>query len=411
MIRFNKHIYKPYLIIVLLVCGISIHAQSNKQQELENRRQELQREIQQINMLLFQGKKEQKSILSRVEDLDYKVIVRQNLIRITNQQVNLLTREINNNQKNITNLRDKLKLLKEEYAAMVVKSYKSKSEQSKVMFLLSSINFQQAYKRLQYIKQYANYQKKQGEEIKVKTLVLQELNKDLLKQKKNKQKLIDENRLAKNELKKELKQHESLMISIKKNLNKYTSQIRTKQREADKIDKEIEKIISAAMANSNKKAGKSTSSKTFALTAEEEILAANFISNKGKLPWPVEKGVVKLRYGNQRSPIDRTIPIKSNGVRIATNKGEKVRAVFEGKVLRIITPKNGNNTVLIQHGNYITIYKNLTRIYVENGDKVKTKQFIGEVLTNRASGETILSFNIYKDGKFQNPAHWIYKMN
>lgn len=411
MIRFNKHIYKPYLIIVLLVCGISIHAQSNKQQELENRRQELQREIQQINILLFQGKKEQKSILSRVEDLDYKVIVRQNLIRITNQQVNLLTREINNNQKNITNLRDKLKLLKEEYAAMVVKSYKSKSEQSKVMFLLSSINFQQAYKRLQYIKQYANYQKKQGEEIKVKTLVLQELNKDLLKQKKNKQKLIDENRLAKNELKKELKQHESLMISIKKNLNKYTSQIRTKQREADKIDKEIEKIISAAMANSNKKAGKSTSSKTFALTAEEEILAANFISNKGKLPWPVEKGVVKLRYGNQRSPIDRTIPIKSNGVRIATNKGEKVRAVFEGKVLRIITPKNGNNTVLIQHGNYITIYKNLTKIYVENGDKVKTKQFIGEVLTNRASGETILSFNIYKDGKFQNPAHWIYKMN
>lgn len=411
MIRFNKHIYKPYLIIVLLVCGISIHAQSNKQQELENRRQELQREIQQINILLFQGKKEQKSILSRVEDLDYKVIVRQNLIRITNQQVNLLTREINNNQKNITNLRDKLKLLKEKYAAMVVKSYKSKSEQSKVMFLLSSINFQQAYKRLQYIKQYANYQKKQGEEIKVKTLVLQELNKDLLKQKKNKQKLIDENRFAKNELEKELKQHESLMISIKKNLNKYTSQIRTKQREADKIDKEIEKIISAAMANSNKKAGKSTSSKTFALTAEEEILAANFISNKGKLPWPVEKGVVKLRYGNQRSPIDRTIPIKSNGVRIATNKGEKVRAVFEGKVLRIITPKNGNNTVLIQHGNYITIYKNLTKIYVENGDKVKTKQFIGEVLTNRASGETILSFNIYKDGKFQNPAHWIYKMN
>lgn len=411
MIRFNKHIYKPYLIIVLLVCGISIHAQSNKQQELENRRQELQREIQQINMLLFQGKKEQKSILSRVEDLDYKVIVRQNLIRITNQQVNLLTREINNNQKNITNLRDKLKLLKEEYAAMVVKSYKSKSEQSKVMFLLSSINFQQAYKRLQYIKQYANYQKKQGEEIKVKTLVLQELNKDLLKQKKNKQKLIDENRFAKNELEKELKQHESLMISIKKNLNKYTSQIRTKQRETDKIDKEIEKIISAAMANSNKKAGKSTFSKTFALTAEEEILAANFISNKGKLPWPVEKGVVKLRYGNQRSPIDRTIPIKSNGVRIATNKGEKVRAVFEGKVLRIITPKNGNNTVLIQHGNYITIYKNLTKIYVENGDKVKTKQFIGEVLTNRASGETILSFNIYKDGKFQNPAHWIYKMN
>lgn len=410
MIQHNQSKYWFFSLLFLIVLSISAQAQSKKQQELENRIQELQQEMKQLNILLFQGKKQQKSVLSRVEDLDYKITVRQNLIRITNQQTNLLTREINNNQKTITNLRDKLKLLKEEYAAMVVKSYKSKSEQSKVMFLLSSSNFQQAYKRLQYIKQYADYQKKQGKEIRVKTIALQELNKDLIIQKRNKQKLIDENRIAKNELEKEVKQHEILMNSIKKNLHKYTSQIKSKQRESDKIDKEIEKIIRDAIAKSNKKAGKSTSSTTFALTAEDKILAANFTSNKGKLPWPV-KGVVKVRYGTQRSPIDRSIPIKSNGVRIATNKGEKVRAVFEGTVMRIITPKNGNNTVLIRHGDFITIYKNLSKIYVQNGDKVKTKQLIGEVLTNRASGETILSFNIYKDGKFQNPAHWIYKMN
>lgn len=411
MTQHNPSKYCFFLLLFLIVLSISAQVQSKKQQELENRSQELQQEMKQLNTLLFQGKKQQKSVLSRVEDLDYKITVRQNLIRITNQQTNLLTREINNNQKNITSLRDKLKLLKEEYAAMVVKSYKSKSEQSKVMFLLSSSNFQQAYKRLQYIKQYANYQKKQGEEIRVKTIALQELNKDLIIQKRNKQKLIDENRIAKNELEKEVKQHEILISSIKQNLHKYTSQIKSKQRESDKIDKEIEKIIRDAIAKSNKKAGKSPSSATFALTAEDKILAANFTSNKGRLPWPVEYGVVKVRYGTQRSPIDRSIPIKSNGVRIATNKGEKVRAVFEGTVMRIITPKNGNNTVLIRHGDYITIYKNLSKIYVQNGDKVKTKQLIGEVLTNRASGEAILSFNIYKDGKFQNPAHWISKMN
>ncbi len=411
MTQHNPSKYWFFLLLFLIVLSISAQVQSKKQQELENRSQELQQEMKQLNILLFQGKKQQKSVLSRVEDLDYKITVRQNLIRITNQQTNLLTREINNNQKNITSLRDKLKLLKEEYAAMVVKSYKSKSEQSKVMFLLSSSNFQQAYKRLQYIKQYANYQKKQGEEIRVKTIALQELNKDLIIQKRNKQKLIDENRIAKNELEKEVKQHEILISSIKQNLHKYTSQIKSKQRESDKIDKEIEKIIRDAIAKSNKKAGKSPSSATFALTAEDKILAANFTSNKGRLPWPVEYGVVKVRYGTQRSPIDRSIPIKSNGVRIATNKGEKVRAVFEGTVMRIITPKNGNNTVLIRHGDYITIYKNLSKIYVQNGDKVKTKQLIGEVLTNRASGEAILSFNIYKDGKFQNPAHWISKMN
>jgi len=145
--RLYKHTYRLPILIIFLVCGIALQAQSKKQEELERRRQELRQEIQQINTLLFQGKKEQKSVLSSAEDLNYKITVRQNLISITNQQANLLTREINNNQKNITNLRDKLKLLKEEYAAMIVKSYKSKSEQSKVMFLMSSINFQQAYKR------------------------------------------------------------------------------------------------------------------------------------------------------------------------------------------------------------------------------------------------------------------------
>lgn len=402
--------YKTYfLLIALAFCSI-VGAQSTKQKQLEERRQQLSREISQINTLLSQGKQEKKSIVSTVEDLHYKISVRQNLISITNQQANLLTREINNNQNKITNLRNKLKILKEEYAAMVVKSYKSKSEQSKVMFLLSSSNFQQAYKRLQYIKQYANYQKKQAEEIKIQTAKLQGLNTNLLKQKSDKQKLIEDNRIAKKELDKELNQHESLMVSINKNLNKYTAEIRTRQKEADKIDKEIEKIIREAIAKSNKKAGKSTTSRTFAMTPEEKSLSVNFTSNKGKLPWPVEKGVVKVRYGTQPSPIDKSIPIKSNGVRIATSKGEKVRAIFEGKVMSIITPKNGNNAVLIKHGNYFTVYKNLSQIYVKKGDKVSTKQEIGTVLTNRASGETILSFVIYKDGKTQNPTHWIYRM-
>jgi septal ring factor EnvC (AmiA/AmiB activator) len=395
---------------ILLFCVCFGYSQSDKQLELENKRQEFLRQIQQIETLLFRGKKEEKSIVSMVEDLNYKVTVRRNLISVTNQQANLLTREINNNQKTISKLRDRLTLLKEEYAAMIVKSYKSKSEQSKVMFLLSSSNFQQAYKRLQYIKQYADYQKKQGEEIKAKTIELQALNQNLLKQKKDKEALIKENRLAKDKLEQELKQQETLITSIKKDLNKYTSQIRVKQQEIDKIDKQIEKIIRDAMAASNVKAGKSKESKTFALTPEDRKLAASFMANKGKLPWPVEHGLVKVRYGIQKSPIDHTVPIKSNGVRIVTNKNEKVRAVFEGTVHSILVPKNGNITILIQHGNYFTIYKNLSNIYVKKGDKVTTKQEIGEVLTDKASNETILSFVIWKDGDTQNPAHWINKM-
>ena len=398
------------ILLLSLLLHFSGFSQSKKQQELEERRRELTREIQQIGALLFEGKKEQKSVLSVVEDLDFKIKVRKNLISITNQQANLLTREINSNQTKITKLRAKLKALKADYAKMIVKSYKSRADQSKLMFLLSSANFQQAYKRLQYIKQYANYQKLQAELIKTETAKMQQLNIELVTQKKNKQTLIEENKMAKSIFDKERTQQNTLIKDIKNNLSKFTAQIKTKQRESNKIDKEIRKIIQAAIAASNKKAGKSSKSKVFSLTPEQKILAANFTSNKGKLPWPVANGVVKLRYGNNPSPIDRSLTIKSNGVRIATNIGEEVRAVFEGVVQGIMTPKNGNNTIMIRHGNYITVYKNLSKFYVQKGDKVTTKQVIGEVITNKASGESILSFGIYKDSSIQNPSQWIYRL-
>jgi septal ring factor EnvC (AmiA/AmiB activator) len=395
----------------LFLSSISVNSQSQKQQELEEKRQQLQKEIEQINTLLFTNKKKEKSVISLVEDLNYKVNVRKNLIKVTNDQANLLTREINSNQKEISNLRNQLKLLKEDYASMIVKSYKSKSDQSKVMFLLSSNNFKQAYKRLQYIKQYADYQKEQGEKIKEKTEKLQELNNSLVRQKADKQKLIEQNRAAKNRLDEEVKEHNVLMASIRKNLSSYASQIKQKQQEADRIDREIDRLIREAIAASNKKAGNTTSTSSgYALTAEAKLLAANFEANKGKLPWPVEKGVVKLGYGKQPSPIDRTVTIESNGVRIATEEGSKVRAVFDGEVSGIVIIKNANPAIIIRHGNYFSIYKNLSKIYVKQGDMVTTKQVIGEVFTNKTNGETILGFGINKNANTENPANWVYKM-
>ena len=398
------------LFFTLLLCSVAVSAQSQRQKELEAKRQQLLKEIDQINTLLFTGRKKEKSVVSQVEDLNYKVSVRKNLIEVTNDQANLLTREINANQKEISSLREQLKVLKEDYAAMIVKSYKSRSDQSKVMFLLSSDNFKQAYKRLQYIKQYANYQKEQGEKIKRKTQQLQELNASLLQQKKDKEKLIEENRTAKKRLEEELKQQNVLMASIRRNLSTYTAQIKKKQQEADRIDKEIDRLIKEAIAESNRKAGNSPSSRSYALTAEARALAANFESNKGRLPWPVEKGVVKLRYGRQPSPIDKTVTINSNGVRIATEQGAKVRAVFDGEVARIVIIKNANPAIIIRHGNYFTIYKNLSKIFVKQGDKVRTKQVIGEVFTNKSNGETILGFGVNKNANTENPANWIYKM-
>lgn len=398
------------LFIFLAIVSSNANAQSLRQQELEEKRRELQQEIREITKLLFAGKKEKKSVVSAVEDLNYKISIRKNLIRITNQQANLLTREINANQDEISTRRVKLKALKEAYADMIVKSYKNRTRDNKLMFLLSSSSFQQAYRRLQYIKQYADYQRQQAEIIKVETKQLQLLNQDLLVQKKDKQKLVGENKAAKLILDKELKDQQAFIESIQKNLAKFSAQIKDKQKASEKLDKEIRKLIREAIAASNKKAGKSVKSRTFSMTPEQKVLAANFTANKGKLPWPVASGIVKMRFGTNPSPIDPSIKIKSNGVRIATNKGEPVQAVFDGVVQGIMTPKNGNNTIMIRHGNYITVYKNLSKFYVSKGDKVTTKQVLGEVITNKASGESILSFGIYKDSAIQNPSIWVYKL-
>lgn len=404
----KQKVYTFFLAFLMLSSfGFS---QTNKQKQLEERLKEIQSEIKKINNLLFSERSQEKSVLLQVEDLNYKISVRQNLINVINQQANVLTKEINANQDEITLKRARLEVLKEQYAAMIVKSYKSKSENSRIMFLLSSANFHQAYKRLQYIKQYANYQKKQAEEIKEQTLSLQELNKELSQQKVEKQALVEENRKAKASLQEEQIQQRALIASIKQNMSTYTAQIRKKQQEADKIDREIQRIIREAMAASNKKAGKSTKAKTFTMTPEEKSLAANFASNKGKLPWPVQEGIIKSRYGIQPSLIDRNVKVDNPGVKIATGKGSKVRTVFEGRVHSIISGKNGKLIVLIQHGNYFTVYKNLSTLSVSKGQSVSTKQEIGTVLTSRSSGESLLSFSIFKNGKTENPAHWIYKM-
>ncbi len=404
-----------YIIVVLSVLSIQVsYSQGNKQQQLEEKRQAILNEIKQINALLFATQKKEKSLLTQVEDLDSKINARQNLIRVTNQQANLLTRQINENQAVIEHLGNELEALKEDYALMILKSYKSKSTQSRIMFIMSSENFLQAYKRFQYMKQYTKHRKMQGESIKEKALVLQKLNKDLHEQKQQKQSLIEKNKVAKTKLSQEKKDQEALIGALKSDEGKDARQIKNKQREADKIDKEIEKLIREAIAASNAKKNKSSntkkSSRTFALTAEAKALAADFTNNKGKLPWPVKSGVVVKRFGNTRHPQLPNVTTYCSGVEIATEENAKARAVFNGEVMEIQKIKGANNAIYIQHGNYITVYQNMVNVMVKKGDKVSTKQDLGTVYTKSSSGKTILKFLVYKNATKMDPAAWIYKM-
>ena len=402
---------------VLFFGNFSALAQpGNKQQQLEQQRESILNDIKKINTLLFKTRGVKKTVLSEVEDINQRIKAQQNLIRVTNQQANLLTRKINENLTQISLLRNELQQLKEDYAAMVQKSYKSKSQQSRVLFLLSSEDFLQAYKRVQYMKQYANHRKKQGESIKTKTELLQQLNLDLIDQRKEKDLLISENTATKAKLKKEKELQQTLITSLKKEESSFTKQIRAKQQKANKINGQIKKLIRDAIAAANKKARENKSKTTiasatkFALTPEAAAIAKDFKNNKGKLIWPVKQGLVINKYGTRQHPQFPNVTQTFHGVEIATNANAQARAVFNGEILQIQQLKNANKAVMIQHGDYITIYYNLATISVKKGDKVSTKDPIGKVFTHPVTKQTVIKFMVYRNDTEMNPADWVYKM-
>lgn len=405
-----KPILTFFLFGLLLMTSRVAYGQTNEQKALEEKREQLQSEIRDINRLLFAEKKEKGNVLDQMEALDKKISVRQQLIRVTNQQSNLLNRQINTNIRNIGKLKSELLEIKEEYAKMIEKSYQNKSKQNRLMFLLSSESFFQAFKRLQYMKQYTEYRKEQGEQIMAKTEELSRLNADLNEERKVKEVLLSQNTKAKDQLFGEIQTQKALLGTIRKNESKYASAIDAKKREARKIDEQIEKLIRSAIAASNKKSGSTKSTSKFVLTPEATIVANNFSANKGKLIWPVEKGIKSQGFGIYSDPVYPGIKHQSNGVIIATDPGTKARAIFEGEVIAILAVPGGNKGVQIKHGNFISTYYNLSDLVVKKGDRVSIKEELGTIYTNQSNGQTRLKFYLYQDTSRLNPEEWVYRL-
>ena len=293
------------------------------------------------------------------------------------------------------------------------------------------------------MKQYTNYRKMQGEEIKTKTGELVEYNGKLNVQKTAKQKLIAENEKERLSLEKERQEQEKLVKSIKKDKSKILAEIKKKQQESRQIDRQIDRLIRQAIAEANRKAAmeramekakaeskadpktetkaeiktrakeiaatSSVSSSKIELTAETKLIADNFRANRGKLPWPVEKGFVSLGYGDQAHPVYKTLVIHNSGVEITTDAGASARAVFGGEVTSVIVLSPINKAVMVQHGDFFTVYQNLSSVFVNKGDKVSTKQSLGKVRTN-SDGKTIIKFLILQNTTYNNPQSWLYNM-
>lgn len=411
------------LFTILLACFTTVMwGQNDQQKKLEQRKAQIQKEIREFQELLSKEKKKERSVLHEITEKDAKIKLSEKLINTTQKQTRLLNDDMYLNQLQINKLNRELKVLKEDYAKMLVKSYKARSQQSRIMFILSSDNFLQAYKRTQYMKQYASFRKIQGEEIHLKMEELEKLQAKLSEQKKEKQKLLSESEKEKRALEEDKKEQEKLIKLIQKDKKKYTADIQKKQRESKEIDRKIDRMIKEAIAAANRKAAAekassssgttkqaaaaATSANKIALTKEGEIVANNFKANKGKLPWPVEKGFVSLRYGDQPHPLQPSLTVHNSGVEITTEEGANARAVFAGEVMSV-QMIGGNMAVYVQHGNFITVYLNLASVSVSKGEKVAIKQNLGRIYTNPNTGKTVIKFLVLQNTTYLNPQSWL----
>lgn len=401
----NKKISLFLIINFIASIILSLNAQNQKIKELENKRMQLKKEIQQINSLLIDNNKITKTAYGDLENISIKINRNQDLIRITNQQINLLTNQIIKNEDQVVELNVIVEKAKDDYSKMVFNSYKSRLKESKLMFLLSSENFLQALKRTQYMNQYSVNRRNYANSISSNIKEIELINDTIIKNIGKKEDLLYQNQIEKKKLSDEKSKQSNLINGLKRKEKAYRNQIDKKQKLSKQLDVEIDRLIKEAIKESNK----NTEENVFRLTPEAKALAKNFLSNKGNLPWPVERGVIIQKFGLQPHPVVRTTKIQSNGIVIATTKNASVRTVFNGTVLSVLKFKSSNLTVLIRHGDYITAYKNLSKVYVEKGQNVNALQIIGNTFDNNEDSKTTLQFSIFKNTTPLDPYLWIAK--
>jgi septal ring factor EnvC (AmiA/AmiB activator) len=387
---------------VLLTCS-SLFAQSRK--ELQKRKMQLLEEIELSNSVLDQTLNAKNVSVHQLKALKQKIAIRSQLIRTIQKEVGYIKEEIELSTRQQELLENDLDSLKSTYAVLVQQAYKSSRHFNRLLFLFSSNDFQQAYKRLFYIRQISKYRMHQAAEIEEKSLDLEKSIVVLKNQKVIKQNLISDKRLENQLLNQEQAQESASLATLAEKAKDLKKDLKIKRSKRKKIQKEIERIIAEEL----RKVNSSGSNKAFASTPEAIALSKSFTSNKGKLPWPVAKGLVISMFGKQKHPVLSGVVIENNGIEIATESHSTCRAVFNGKVSSVLSMPNGIKVVMVRHGEYISVYSNLSEVYVEKGEELSTKSPIGIVLTSQQDGSTVVDFQLWKASTKLNPQKWLMR--
>ena len=367
--------------------------------ELRDRKEKIKKEIEYINNLLDETGKNSKASLNKLSMLGQQIELRKNLIIDYNSQLSLLKNSIDDNFLAIDMMTDDLEKLRDQYANMIRQAYRNKGNYSQLVFLLSSENFNQAYKRMLYIREMAQYRKKQLEQISALRTVIEAQTKDLNARKNEQTHVINQQMAETSKLNLEKQKQSSYYDELKQKEKELKRNLNKQQKIEEQLQREIEKLI----------AQEAKKSKETPPTPEDKLLSDNFEKNKGRFPWPTQSGIITDRFGEHAHPVMKRITIKNDGIDITTNPGEKARAIFNGTVSKVFAVPGGM-AIIIRHGEYMTVYSTLKEVYVKPGDQVTTKQDIGLIYSDPFDdNKTTLKFQIRKEVLKLNPEEWISK--
>ena len=417
----NTHFFYRIFLIAGLLLTIACFASAQTVKQLEKERQTMLQQLETTIKVLNETQRSQKASVNKLNVLKRNINTRQGLISAINKEIASLDVEIEKLTKEKTMLEEQLNRYRNDYANLVQEAHLSRSNYSKLMFILSAENFDQSFRRFRYLQEYSDYRKEQAREIEKTVVEIALKNDSLLLYKSSKMKILRDKESETKKLSNDQVREKKLYSDLQKKEKDLRAKQKEQQKQADALNSKIERLIAEEIKkaeNKKKKDDKKTDTaidtkeqqKNLALTKEQELLSGNFEKNRGRLPWPTEKGFVSGRYGVQPHPVLKYVTTNNKGIYIQTPIGTTARAVFDGVVTQRFSIPGSNNAVIIQHGSYRTVYANLTDIYVKEGQKITAKQSIGKIYSDAEDDDkTELYFQVWKDKTIQNPEPWLAK--
>jgi len=397
--------YLTYLVTIFMMGGVfhveSVYSQTRE--ELESKKQKNEEEIAEANNLLVETQKSRKINVNQIRLLQKRIDLRNSLITSIEDELDMIEEEILGRTNLIRQMESDVNNLRKEYEKTIVHAYRNRGKYNQVMYFLAAENFNQAYKRLRYVQQFAKLRRDQAGMI---LLMQNEMTGEIIVLeaiKTEKNALISDKQNENRTLLSEKSQKNRMVSSLQRKERELRQELREKQRVADQLSKEIAEIIEAEMRRN------SEMNMYRQLTPEEKIISDNFNENRGRLPWPTSRGIITGKFGLHQHAVLRGITVQNNGIDITTVEGAEARAMFDGVVSKIFAILGGNYAVIIRHGNFLTVYQNLIDVTVKKGDTVAVKQKLGTIYTDEESNTTVLHIEIWHELDKQDPEQWLSK--